>query len=148
MSQVLRMDWRLMFILMAWMVLVLAPLMVIRVTVAPDVGQLEWIGICLGAFLTVTLPRAFMLAVQEREEYILLRPRWAELKWDIAVVFVTATIVSSFPPTRGWRSVAELALIVVAVSAAMGLLMVRSPRPPLQPSLFDHELTSFEEGAE
>lgn len=148
MSQMLKMDWRLMFILLAWMLMVLAPLVVIRATVAPHVGQLEWIGICIGAFLTLTLPRTFMLAVREREERILLRPRWAELKWDLSVVFLTATIVSSFPPTRGWRSIADLAIIIVAVSAVMGLLIVRgSSRIEEQPRLFDYEREQFEEGA-
>jgi len=148
MSQMLKMDWRLMFILLAWMLMVLTPLVVIRATVAFHVSQVEWIGICIGAFLTVTLPRTFMLAVREREERILLRPRWAELKWDLAIVFLTATIVSSFPPMHGWRSIADLAIIIVAVSAAMGLLVVRgTPRPEQQPRLFDYERGHFEEGA-
>ncbi|MEA3400332.1 MAG: hypothetical protein U9R79_03720 [Armatimonadota bacterium] len=143
MSSVFRMDWGLMVILMVWMLMVLAPLMAARVLVAPEVGQLQWIGICLGAFLTVTLPRTFMLLVREREEALLLRPRWAQLKWDLAVVFLTATIVSSVPPPDDlWRSLLTLLGAVVGVSALMGLIVVR--RPPQQPTLFDHEIATLE----
>jgi len=142
MSQMLKMDWRLMFVLLLWMLMVLTPLLVMRVLVAPNVGQIEWIGICLGAFLTVTLPRTFMLAVREREEAVLLRPRWAELKWDLAIVFLTATFVSSFPPAGGWRALVQLFVTIIGVSAAMGLLVVRRPK---QPSLFDHEVAGFRE---
>lgn len=137
MSSVFRMDWQLMGTLLIWMVMVLAPLMLVRALIAPEVGQIEWIGTCLGAFMTMTLPRTFMLLVREREEALLLRPRWAQLKWDLAVVFLTATVISSFPPREDfWRSMLILLAAVVGVSALMGLLIVRAPKPH-QHTLFD-----------
>lgn len=146
MQSVWRMDWGLMAILFVWMLMVLTPLLAVRVFVAPGVSQVEWLGICAGAFLTLTLPRTFMLLVREREEALLLQPRWAQLKWDLAVVFATASIVSSFPPTDMVRSLLSLLVAVVVVSALMGLVVVREPREPqVQPSLFDHEPSDLEE---
>ncbi|MGD9495511.1 MAG: hypothetical protein AB7Y46_04275 [Armatimonadota bacterium] len=146
MSQMLRMDWRVTFILTAWMLMVLGPLLLVRMLVAPQVGQVQWLGICVGCFLTVTLPRSFMLLMHGREAAVPLRPRWAQLKWDLAIVFLTAAFVSSFPPVGGWRSLAQLMVAIVAVAALVGPLVVRrQAAQQLRP--LHREIANFREAA-
>jgi hypothetical protein len=128
MNSMLEMDWQLMLVILIWMLAVLMPLMIARIAVAPDVGVLAWIAICLGAYFSMTLPRSMMLGLRQRDASIALGASWTSLEWELAVAFVVATLISASPPTLGPVSLLYVGGIVLTVSAVMGMLVVRGDR--------------------
>ncbi len=125
MNSMLEMDWKLMLMLVIWMLAVLMPLMVARIAFAPDVGVFPWIAICLGAYFSLTLPRALMLGLRERDDRIHLGASWTSLEWELAVAFVVAALISASPPALGPVTLLYILAIIVGVSALMGMLVVR-----------------------
>lgn len=125
MNSILEMDWQLMLVILVWMIAVLMPLMVARVAIAPGVSALAWIGICLGAYFSLTLPRSLMLGLRQRDESIILGSSWTTLEWELAVAFVVATLISASPPRFGPMGLLYVVGIIVLVSAIMGMLVIR-----------------------
>ena len=124
MNSILEMDWQLMLVLVIWMLAVLMPVMVARIAFAPEVGIFPWIAICLGAYFSITLPRALMLGLRERDDPIQLGASWTSLEWELAVAFVVAALISASPPTLGPVTLIYILAIIVGVSALMGMLVI------------------------